>query len=59
MLPGFQPSRLDVSPQLLRILRRDRLPSMTPWWGVVLARVLTLLAQGLAVAIAFGRCPGS
>ena len=42
--------------QGLRFPPRDPLPSGTPWWGVLLTRVATRLAWGLAVAIAFGRC---
>ena|SRR5438445_5062094 len=39
-------------------LPQDRLPANPPWWGVILARVITRLAWGLAIAIAAGRCPG-
>ncbi|MEP6691186.1 MAG: hypothetical protein ABJD07_08510 [Gemmatimonadaceae bacterium] len=31
---------------------RDPLPASTPWWGVVIARVATLIARaGVAIAI--------
>ena len=34
----------------------DPLPPRTPWWGVLLTRVATRLAWGIAVAIALGHC---
>jgi len=39
-----------------RALFRDPLPKATPWWGVLLTRVATRLAWGLAVAVALGHC---
>jgi len=43
-------------PTRLLLVLRDPLPKDTPWLGVVLARVVTILAWGLAVAIALGNC---
>ncbi len=42
-----------LRPRLVRFLR-DPLPKDTPWWGVTLTRVATLLALGAAVAL--GHC---
>ncbi len=39
-----------------RLFLRDPLPKDTPWWGVLLTRVATFLAWGLAVALSLGHC---
>src|SRR2546425_13015881 len=39
-------------------LPQDRLPANPPWWGVILARVITRLAWGLAIALSPGGRPG-
>jgi hypothetical protein len=33
---------------------RDPLPPDTPWWGVIIARVLTALASAFVMAVIFG-----
>ena len=44
-----------LHPRLVLLLR-DPLPKSTPWWGVLLTRVATRLAWGLAVALSFKHC---
>ena len=49
----------EAEPNMLlptRLLLRDLLPKGTPWWAVLITRVATLLAWGLAVALALRGC---
>ncbi len=46
----------SVAKQRQRAINRDPLPPDTPWWGVLLTRVATRLAWGIAVALSLGHC---